>query len=399
MSAAAEQSLPAIAFMWEQFSAYHIDRLEACAKAFAGRRRIIGIEVASRSRTYAWQPIEGAQGWERHTLFPGEIAEAVPWRRKLTRSLACIRKTGARDVFLCNQDQPEILSLLPLLRLTGRRVYAMLEAKFDDHPRHLAKEALKPAVLRLFNGGLLGGARHMDYYRFLGMPAGMLRTGYDTVSIDRIHAMSGEELAPAGVPHAERDFVVVARFVAKKNLSVALHAFAMFRKHYPGSSRRLILCGSGPVETELRDLADALDLHQHVVFTGFVGPEEVARTLSRGLALVLPSVEEQWGLVVNEAVALGIPVLCSDNVGARDSLVRTGVNGFVFEPGNAGGLGTLMGLLSDDVSRWADMALACRAFAPLADVRHFATGVAGLIGVMADSLAVSQTAAPVLVQA
>ena len=393
------QRLPAIAFMWEQFSAYHIDRLEACAKAFAGRRRIIGIEVASRSRTYAWQPIEGAQGWERHTLFPNEVAEAVPWRRKLARSLACIRETGARDVFLCNQDQPEILSLLPLLRLTGRRAYAMLEAKFDDSPRRLAKEALKPAVFRLFTGGLLGGARHADYYHFLGMPPSRLRTGYDTVSVDRVQAMSGEELAPAGVLHAARDFVVVARFVAKKNLSVALHGFGAFRKHRPDSSRRLILCGSGLMEPELRGLADTLGLRQHVVFTGFVGPEAVARTLSRGLALVLPSIEEQWGLVVNEAVALGIPVLCSDNVGARDSLVRTGVNGFVFEPDNAAGLGELMSLLSDDGSRWAGMSLACRAFVPLADVRLFASGVAELIGVAGDRAVFSQPATPLMVQA
>ncbi len=380
MSTAPGQRLPAIAFMWEQFSAYHIDRLEACAKAFAGRRRVIGIEVASRSRTYAWQPIEGAHGWERHTLFPGEVAEAVSWRRKLVRSLACIRKSGARDVFLCNQDQPEILSLLPLLRLTGRRAYAMLDAKFDDHSRGVAREALKAPVLRLFHGGLIAGARHLEYYRFLGMKADWGRTGYDTVSVERVRAMSGEALAPAGLPHAERDFVVVARFVPKKNLSMALLGFAAFRNACPESPRRLILCGSGPLEAELRGLTGRLGIVEHVMFAGFLEPDAVARTLARGLALVLPSVEEQWGLVVNEAVALGIPVLCSDNVGARDRLVRSGVNGFVFEPDNAVGLGELMRLLSDDPGRWTAMSQACRQFVAMADVRAFVRGADELIG-------------------
>jgi glycosyltransferase involved in cell wall biosynthesis len=83
---------------------------------------------------------------------------------------------------------------------------------------------------------------------------------------------------------------------------------------------------------------------------------------------------------VNEAVSLNIPVLCTDNVGARDTLVRTGVNGFVFEPGNAEGLAVLMGLLSDDPVLWRQMSLACADLAPLADSPVFAAGVGRLIG-------------------
>ncbi len=385
------RDVPAIAFMWEHFSAYHIDRLEACSEAFAGRCRVIGIEVAPRSRTYAWPLIEGAKGWERHTLFPGAIADDVPWRRKLGKSLACIRAVGARDIFLCNQDRPEILSLLPFLRVLGRRAYAMLDAKFDDSPRRIGKEALKPAVLRLFNGDLVAGARHADYCRFLGMKPGWAHTAYDTVSIARVRAMSGETPAPAGQPHDARDFVVVARFVPKKNLTTALRGFAAFRRLCPRSGRRMVLCGEGPLEPDLRKLAEALGILGHVVFAGFLGPKQVARTLARGLALVLPSIQEQWGLVVNEAVALGIPVLCSANVGARDSLVRTGVNGFVFEPDNAEGLGELMRLLSENAGRWSRMSLACRDLAPSGDVREFVRGVSELTGLGCHRAVPAQT--------
>ena len=372
-------ALPTLAFVWEQFSSYHIDRLEAAAEAFAGRRRVVGVEIASRSLTYAWKVIEGAQGWERLTLFPDQIADEVPWTLKLRRLLRTLADVDARDVFLCNQEHPENLLALPALRLQGRRVYAMLDGKFDDSPRSVLKEAAKQLVFRGYSGGLVAGARHQDYYRFLGMPAAWSRLAYDTVSVSRIRAAAGGALAPNGRPHAERDFVCVARFVAKKNLQTAIRAFAEFRRLLPESRRRLILCGSGALEAELRELASAQGVAESVVFAGFLGPDEVAVTLRDALALVLPSVEEQWGLVVNEAVALGIPVLCSDNVGARDTLVRSGVNGFIFEPNNVEGLAFFMAQLAGDEAMWGAFSTNCARFAPLGDVSEFVRGVRALI--------------------
>jgi glycosyltransferase involved in cell wall biosynthesis len=79
--------------------------------------------------------------------------------------------------------------------------------------------------------------------------------------------------------------------------------------------RRLLLVGNGPLEGALRDRAAELGLGDAVVFCGFLQSTEVANLLSRALALVLVSVEEQWGLVVNEAVALGLPVIVSEYVG------------------------------------------------------------------------------------
>jgi glycosyltransferase involved in cell wall biosynthesis len=131
----------------------------------------------------------------------------------------------------------------------------------------------------------------------------------------------------------------------------------------------------------LRALTGELGLTGGVEFAGFLGPEGVAKRLAGGLALVLPSTEEQWGLVVNEAVALGLPILCSDNVGARDTLVRTGLNGFVFEPGNDEGLAHLMHLVSEDEALWRRLAVGSRRLAPLGDVAQFVRGVSDLLNI------------------
>ena len=77
---------------------------------------------------------------------------------------------------------------------------------------------------------------------------------------------------------------------------------------------------------------------------------------------------------------MGVPILCSDRVGARDSLVRAGVNGYVFEPDNAQGLARLMGQISGDETLWRAFAEAALSFAEKGDATRFAEAVAELVG-------------------
>jgi glycosyltransferase involved in cell wall biosynthesis len=188
--------------------------------------------------------------------------------------------------------------------------------------------------------------------------------------------MAGTDAAPAGVPHTERHFTIIARFIAKKNITLALEAYAGYladrsRRRPP---RALYLCGSGELEPALRKKAAELRL-EHVHFCGYLSEEEVAQTLGSTLALILPSIEEQHGLVVNEALAMGVPVLVSDNCGARDLLVRSGVNGYVFEPDNAAGLANFMGALDRDEAEWTRLSLGTRRFLPAADTGFFVDAV------------------------
>lgn len=116
-----------------------------------------------------------------------------------------------------------------------------------------------------------------------------------------------------------------------------------------------------------------------IEFRGFLPPAEAARTLAGGLALLLPSVEEQWGLVVNEALALGVPVLASTRVGAADGLLRPGVNGFLADPHDAEGFARLMTLLDRDPDLWARLSHEAADSATAGDVRHFVAGVQQLL--------------------
>ena len=101
--------------------------------------------------------------------------------------------------------------------------------------------------------------------------------------------------------------------------------------------------------------------------------------MGTALDLILPSTEEQFGNVVIEAQALGLPVLISDVCGARDNLVKTTVNGFIFEPDNPAGLAWFMKLLNDNNELWKSMCIQAQQFSLKGDVVMFSRAVQDLI--------------------
>jgi len=105
----------------------------------------------------------------------------------------------------------------------------------------------------------------------------------------------------------------------------------------------------------------------------------MAPILARAAALVLVSREEQFGNVVPEALALGIPLLLSDACGARYELLRSGVNGYLVEPENVAGIADAMGRIVSSRAAWEQLRENARALAPLGDVSRFAEAVRRLV--------------------
>ena len=229
-----------------------------------------------------------------------------------------------------------------------------------------------------YQGALASGKRLKDYARFLGIPSTRIAGEYNTVSLERIRGQAGVLPAPNGPAFRDRHFTAIARFVPKKNLSMLLSAYALYRQAVD-QPRPLHLCGSGTGEVALRQQADVLGISPHLVFRGWLQDDAISQTLGHSLALLLPSVEEQFGNVVIEAQAMGLPVILSDNCGARDLLVRSGVNGFVIEPDNPRGMAYFMGLLSEDEGLWRRMCEEASASAPQGDVGRFVEGVEALL--------------------
>jgi glycosyltransferase involved in cell wall biosynthesis len=365
---------PVVLFIWDRFGPYHVDRCEAAARHFEGHYDVYGIEIASFDDIYRWKKSAGGDAFTQVTLFAHR-------RRLSVNPVHCFLKLAwtslrlrARYVFACNYEDPVIFSVSVLLRLLGRPVIIMQDSKFDDKQRRVWWECVKYLCYAPYCGALAGGARSASYLQFLGLPRERIFIGYDTVSVARIVRQAGSPPAPDGIPHRDRHFTVVARFVSKKNLGMALDAYAEYIRTAVGPVRELHLCGSGELEDDLRAQCARLQLGT-VRFRGFMQEQGVAQALAASLALILPSTEEQHGLVVNEAIAMGVPILLSDNCGSRDLLVRSGINGFIVEPDNAAGLAHFMSLLDRDEAEWRRLSLGSAQFVAAADTGHFTAAV------------------------
>ncbi|MEQ1770197.1 MAG: glycosyltransferase [Devosia sp.] len=364
-----------IVFLWENFGPYHVDRVEAVIDRVGDSRKVVGFELVARSPEYDWDASSSPR-FEKHTVRAyGEPLNA--WR-DFWALLGFTFRVGRGEYFLCHYDMPAIFLLAWWLRLSGSRAYTMFESKFDDRPRRVGIEFMKAVAFWPYAGVLYGGTRTRDYLRFLGLPETRLQPGYDTISVTRTRKLAAAEIAPAGVPYHQRKLVSVARLLPKKNLHTLLRSYALYRETDP-APRALHVLGSGPLEAELRALADTLGVTESVIFAGFVQSDAVARTLASALALLLPSIEEQFGLVVIEAQALGLPVIVSDNVGARDELVQSQVNGYVLEPANIEGIAAAMTDIATDERLWQQMSRRSQDFVALGDTPRFAEGVLALM--------------------
>lgn len=116
-----------------------------------------------------------------------------------------------------------------------------------------------------------------------------------------------------------KNLIFVGRFVWQKNLEFLLKCMAK------RPNIILHLVGFGPLESELKKIAP-----KNAVFYGAVENEKLSQVYAQMDAFVLPSRSETWGLVVEEALNNGLPILLSDRVGCIEDILEEGKNGFAF---------------------------------------------------------------------
>jgi glycosyltransferase involved in cell wall biosynthesis len=170
------------------------------------------------------------------------------------------------------------------------------------------------------------------------MPRERIFTGYDVVDnayfrekTEEIRSQRSEVRQKYALP--ENYFLASARFVEKKNLPKLIQAYAEYRRRSHIETKvpwDLVLLGDGPLRRTLNAQLSTLNLHEHVHLPGFKPYDELPVYYALAKAFVHASTTEQWGLVVNEAIASGLPVIVSNRCGCAPELVNG--NGFTFDP-------------------------------------------------------------------
>lgn len=355
-------------FSWEFIGPHHLARVRSCHS----RNEEIGARMfalADRSRTYRFYEGKDARS-DVTVAYRSAIVEDLSLLKRLYAYIRHVWVASDDVYFLCHYERLEVFLTAVVLRLRMKRVFVMNDSKFDDYQRYILREVGKSILYRPYNGALVSGARSASYLRFLGV-RGKIETGYDTIDTEQVNEKSG--LLPEKLKR-KKFFVTICRLVKRKNIEIVIRAFAAFCQESE-ESIELAIVGEGPEEQALRELVDLLDIGHRVHFVGLVPNERVPSLLAKSIALLLMSSSEQWGLVVNEAVACGVPVIVSEAVGARDTLVRNFVNGFVIENDNLSGLTRAMLAVWRDADGLTPPAHITRA----ANTEYFANAISNLV--------------------
>jgi len=334
------------AFLCPNCGPYHVARLRALSHLAPGRLRIL--EIADSERLYPWT--SETEGLPMRTLFAQPYEDLKPGN-VARKAIAEVSDCGAEVVFVHGYATPDMRSLARWARRAGLTVLTCFDSCVGDRRRHWLKERLKRwFVERTFDGAFASGSRSVEYAQSLGIPANRIVTGYDVVD-NEFFAAGAEEVRRAGVRRhgdtalPERFFLYVGRFSAEKNLQELIRAYAAYRG-CAAEPWGLALVGSGPGEAGLRAEAEAVG-PEGIIWIPFQPPEGLVRLYGLASCFVLPSRSEPWGLVVNEAMAAGLPVLVSEMCGCAPELVREGGNGYTFPPGDGEALASLMARVAD----------------------------------------------------
>jgi 1,2-diacylglycerol 3-alpha-glucosyltransferase len=330
-----------VTVLFDNLGPYHLARLSAAATVC----EVTALELNATSTDYLWRVVDRHTTFAKRTLFssrPQPHLESCERLDVLNRAL--------------EETRPDVLVIpgwsgwhaFPALEwsLTKRvPVVVMSESTAIDEPRTRWKESVKRRYIRLCSTAFVGGERHAQYLIQLGMPPNRIFDGYDVV--DNQYFADASERARSSAEDWRRQlmlptkyFLASARFIEKKNLETLLRAYAKYRGAIMGRGASkdqlwdLTILGDGPLHAAMLSLREQLGLIECVHLPGFRQYDELPAYYALAGAFVHPSVVEPWGLVVNEAMACGLPVLVSDRCGCTPTIVRDRENGRVFDPYN-----------------------------------------------------------------
>ncbi len=136
-----------------------------------------------------------------------------------------------------------------------------------------------------------------------------------------------------------RSILYCGQLIERKGVDVLLEAFTRVADKLNDAT--LSFVGAGPLKDELMARVEPR-LRERVTFAGFHPVAELPPFFARADLFVLPSRHDGWGVVINQAISAGLPVVASDAVGAAAELVRADENGYVVPAGNAAALATAM---------------------------------------------------------
>lgn len=335
--------------LWSHYKAALFSALAAEA---ADGEELLVLQLAESEKKYS----ELGKAGEIDHRYPYKLLTAgsldsVTIPQKIRFILSEIRRFKPDIVNLTGYYDPAYWPVIVWCRLSGIRLVLSNESGENDGSRKGIKEQFKKALVRAFDGYICFGTSSARYLLRLGAREDRILSRHAAVINEAVirnvyqHALPDRatQKARLGLPGGVIAFV--GRLAPEKNLPKLITAF----RRVATGGWKLLVIGDGPLRNDVEAQSD-------ICWLGGRPWNEVPEALALADALVLPSSFEPWGLVVNEAMTCGLPVLVSRRCGCTDDLLRPGENGYLFDPEDDASLETALKtfMALPDVAR-ADM--------------------------------------------
>lgn len=344
-----------VALLTEIISPYRIPVFNRIARDAPGQFRFFFLGKTEKRRQW--------KVYQEKMAFPYKVLPGVLFQRGQAGSpyffnptILCELIRYSPDIIITGGYQhPGYLLAALYAAVSRKRLILWCESnKYDYRDNHPLKESYKRWFVRNCSAYIVPGRASLEYLLSLGAVADKIFTAPNAVDNDyfgqsRDRYRQGRETFKQSRGYPEKLILYVGRLIEQKGVLDLIKAFEMiFRKHPEWG---LLLVGTGEQEEECRDYCRNNEI-SNVFFAGFIHQEDIPVYYAISDCLVLPTHSDPWGLVLNEAMASGLPVVCSDVAGAACNLISPGENGYIFKKGDAHQLAAYISdILSDDKKR------------------------------------------------
>lgn len=300
------------------FAPYHHARLKECAKIAS---RVVGVQLASKVNIRDWSA-QTDNSYEVCTIYDGELS-GLQANYAISQIKLLIEKYQVTKVCLSGYSHPVYRGILEYCYTNNIKTTMFTETKTDEKKRNFLRELYKSKILKKVDWFFTSGTLSAAYLTKLGVPHSKIDIGYSVV--DNKFFSSYELTQTKQV----KSFLYVGRLSSEKGLTCLIKAYDLYSQNTK-VPWKLQIVGSGPQEQTLKEIAHLSQARELVDFIPFAQKDQLRKIYHKCDCLILPSTYEPWGLVINEAMACGKPIIASNDCGAAIDLVHHEVNGIRF---------------------------------------------------------------------
>ena len=329
-----------IAIIYTNYGPHHLARLKTSQMYLQNiGYEVVGIELAREEMIYAWKTEIRELSGKFITLFTDIPLEKIPRFRLIKKLVLTLKSVNPDYLLIAGYSAPGMSVASIWGRVNNKQNILLSVSKEDDFKRNKLIENLKKLLLKNFDAALVAGKPQKRYLVKLGFPPHKIITGNNVIGNKDFNPNKISQLDSL----IQRNyFLAVNRFIPKKNIINLIKGYSHYRQLVGHESWDLVLCGDGEQRNLIESTIAELNLREFVHLPGFLQQNEILPYFAHASCFVHASIQEQWGLVVNEAMAASLPVIVSNACGCFEDLVVEGVNGFGFDPTNQKQLAELM---------------------------------------------------------